>query len=156
MEQVHRRRHVAADGEARGLAQRCVEELMPHVEGRREHAVWSPFKRMLPAGIALDGCGAMAGDHDHCVFAEVPHGFCLAARGNFEHEDGHEIAAPLHMGDAARHAVASPMGHRQRAQIKTEIDVDGHAFALRPFQVRVDHEFACRRILVQHVYLTKL
>ena len=57
----------------------------------------------------------------------------LGAGVHLDHIIGHEVTPAVSMGEAAARAVAVPWGGLQRQQIVAEIQMDGHAFPIRPF-----------------------
>ena len=67
-------------------------------------------------------------------------GPCLPARRNLEHIVGHEVAAPVRVGEAAARVVAGPVARLQRQQIVAEIQMHRHAFPMRPSQIGIEQK----------------
>ena len=56
----------------------------------------------------------------------------LRARVHLDDVIGHEVAPAMGMGEAAACVITIPGGGLQRQQIVAEIQMDGHAFPIRP------------------------
>src|SRR5687768_2594278 len=95
------------------LASAHIEVLVARVQGERKKTLRSPLERVLAAVTRFHRGRAVPLKHVHNLLEEMFLRRGLRAGLEVEHEDRHEVAAPLEIDDAALDAEPRPMRRRR-------------------------------------------
>jgi hypothetical protein len=143
-EKVQHDAEIGRRREPHGGRAAAVEMLVANIERQGEQASRTPFEASGLARGELDPGAAIAAHDMHHLLVEMLLRRRLAAGRDLQQEHRDEVAAALEMDDRAVDAESRPSRGVEAEQIDAERLEDRHAFACRPFEIRVAQEIGRR------------